>query len=244
MTSFLSIVALINGINGYGDKVLSLCLGLGLGAAFLRHEMVATAPLIPRQIFKLAQRRQTYLIRFFYSAAITGFWFFTPRVLQSLYGLSPILVGISFLSMTLVNFISAKQVDRLAHRWGNRRLLLVGLGIALLGFAGLLGIHTAGNFWLTVAVPMILIGYGQGLVLSPVTTLAIDGLDSAVAGIGSSLINVMLQIGGVTGLAVLATLFGQETPVTAYHLEVWGIVGFVGLSLLLAVKLVWNDRKK
>lgn len=39
---------MINSINGYGDKVLSLCLGLGLGAAFLRHEMVATAPLIPR----------------------------------------------------------------------------------------------------------------------------------------------------------------------------------------------------
>lgn len=182
-------------------------------------------------------------MRFFYSAAITGFWFFTPRILQSLYGLTPILVRISFLPMALVNFISAKQVDHLARRWGNRRLLLVGLIMALLGFIGMLGIHTAGNFWLTVAVPMILIGYGQGLVLSPVTTLAIDGLDSTVAGIGSSLINVMLQIGGVTGLAVLAKLFGQETPVTAYHLEVWGIFGFVGLSLLLAAKLVWSNRQ-
>lgn len=238
LLSFSGTVALINGINGGGPRSLSLGFGILLLAGFIYHEAHTAVPLVPLTLFANATRRQAYLIRLSYSAAITGFWFFTPRILQTMDHLSPILVGGSFLPMTLVNFWSARRVDQLARRWGNQRLLFGGLIIALLGFAGLLSVHAGGNYWLTVALPMLLIGYGQGLVLSPVTTLAIDGLAPTAAGVGSGLINVMLQLGGVLGLAILSTLVTHQSAFTAYHWEISGILVFVGLSLLSAWRLL------
>lgn len=236
--SFLGIVGLINGINGYGNRLLSLLIGLLLLGGFAHHEISSPQTLIPVAILNNASRTQAYLIRFVYSAAITSFWFFTPRILQTLYHLNPILVGASFLPMTLVNFWSAHQVDHLTRRYGNRQPLLWGLMIGLIGFLGLLGIHPGGNYWVTVALPMVLIGYGQGWILSPVTTLAVTGLSPSAAGIGSGLINIMLQLGGVTGLATLATLFSHNGLLSAYHFESLGMALLVLIGLGITLNLV------
>lgn len=120
-----------------------------------------------------------------------------------------------------------------------------GLMIGLIGFLGLLSIHHGGNYWLTVAaLPMVLIGYGQGWILSPVTTLAVTGLSPSAAGIDSSLINIMLQIGGVMGLATLATLFSHNGLLSAYHFESLGMALLVLIGLGIILNLVRVDAHK
>ena len=45
----------------------------------------------------------------------------------------------------------------------------------------------------------------------PLTTAALDGVDPEDAGAASGLVNVMQQVGGSLGLAVLVTVFGAAS---------------------------------
>lgn len=86
-----------------------------------------------------------------------------------------------------------------------------------------------------VALPMILIGFGQGLVLSPVTNLGVSGLASNVAGAGSSMINIMLQLGGVTALAILSVVSASYSTLPTFHVQAIGIVLFAIVSFLISI---------
>lgn len=233
--SFLGIVLLVNGINGLGNKLFSLIIGFILLIIFILYEAKKENAILPLVIFKSKTRSLAYLIRFVYSGAITSFWFFTPRILQSLYHLSPILVGISFLPMTVVNFYAAGLVDRFARKIGQSKTMILGLIITGIGFASLILLNQGSNYWLNVALPMIFVGFGQGLVLSPVTNLAIDQLPDKFAGAGSGLINVMLQIGGVAGLAVLSIVSAGHLPIVAYRFQVIGITILAVISLFISL---------
>ncbi len=54
-------------------------------------------------------------------------------------------------------------------------------------------------------------GGGNGLAFVPLTTTSLDGVAPADAGAASGLVNVMQQVGGSLGLAVLVTVFGTAS---------------------------------
>lgn len=245
LLSFTGIALITNGINGVGNKLFSFFGGVALLIVFILVEKRATTPVLPLAIFQSAHRVNAYLIRFCYSGAITSFWFFTPRILQTVYQLSPILVGASFLPMTIVNFFSAQQVNRWTANRRQESIMIGGLVIATLGFGGLLLLKGDSSYWLGVALPMILVGYGQGLILSPVTNIAVAGLPSSLGGIASGLINVMLQIGGVVGLAALSVLSGTAINIHNYHLQMLGVTIMSAIALLLALRYLrtWPRQK-
>lgn len=82
---------------------------------------------------------------------------------------------------------------------------------------------------------MILIGFGQSLVLSPVTNLGVSGLTSDVAGAGSSMINIMLQLGGVTALAILSIVSAPFSTLPAFHIQAIGIALLAIVSFLISI---------
>jgi hypothetical protein len=82
-------------------------------------------------------------------------------------------------------------------------------------------LSTSGMLWLTqlgehsgyaaVVGPLLVFGTGNGLAFVPLTTTALEGVDPRDAGAASGLVNVMQQVGGALGLAVLVTVFGSAT---------------------------------
>jgi hypothetical protein len=67
---------------------------------------------------------------------------------------------------------------------------------------------SADSSYLTgVALPMLLIGAGQGGVLAPITAAGVAGVAPEDAGAASGLVNVFHQIGGSLGLGILVTVF-------------------------------------
>jgi hypothetical protein len=59
---------------------------------------------------------------------------------------------------------------------------------------------------------MLLFGIGMGLVFVPLTTASLAGVRPEDSGAASSMVNVMQQVGGSLGLAILVAVFG-----TAYR---------------------------
>jgi hypothetical protein len=135
------------------------------------------------------------------------FWFFSTQFLQGVDGYSPVAAGLAFLPTTLVNFAAAMSIPRLTRRYGNATVLVAGLTISVLGMAWLSRLSTHSDYLTGIALPMALIGAGQGGVLGPLTAAGIAGVAAEDAGAAGGVTNVFHQIGGSLGLAILATVF-------------------------------------
>jgi hypothetical protein len=93
-----------------------------------------------------------------------------------------------------------------------------------------------------VALPMILIGLGQGGALAPLTSAGISGVEPDDAGAASGLVNVAHQLGGSLGLAVLVTVFASadgDGPLAAPDLLAHRIASaLTGSAVILALALL------
>src|SRR5207245_1913716 len=152
-----------------------------------------------------------------------GFWFFITQFLQSVLGYSGFQAGLAFLPMTVVNFAVAVGVPRLTQRLGNGRLLACGLTVTLIGMAWLSRLSADTSYLMGIALPMVLIGVGQGAALSPLTASGIIRVAPEDAGAASGLVNVAHQLGGSLGLGILVTIFASVTPAPSAPRPCWRI---------------------
>jgi hypothetical protein len=102
--------------------------------------------------------------------------------------------------------------------------------------------------YLALVAPLLLFGLGNGLAFVPLTAAGLQGVAPTDAGAASGLVNVMQQVGGSLGLAILVTVFGtasrHATIVSANPAEqarhtfiVGADRGFLVASALIAASL-------
>lgn len=194
---------------GWSDTVTlgSIVGGIVFLAAFALNERNAKQPIMPLRLFADRERVGAYTARLLFMGGMASFWFFATQLLQGVMGYSPLVTGFGFLATTLPNFISAMAVPSLTRRFGNPRLLAAGLAVGLIGMVWLSRAGAGADYWLDVALPMALIGVGQGGVLGPMTSSGIARVSPTDAGAASGLVNVTHQLGGSLGLAILVAVF-------------------------------------
>ncbi|HSV78783.1 MAG TPA: MFS transporter [Ramlibacter sp.] len=214
LSSTVGMTALVYGIvrsaeTGWGDTLTLACLlaAVVLLGFFVLHERRAPQPMMPPRLFASRERTGAYAARFLFLGAMVGFWFFTTQFLQGVLGYGAIGAGLGFLPTTLPNFAMAMAVPRLTRRLGNARLLALSLLVAIAGMVWLSQADAHSSYLLGVALPMVLIGIGQGGTLGPLTAAGIAGVAPEDAGAAGGVVNVAHQLGGSLGLALLITVF-------------------------------------
>jgi len=214
LSSTLGMSTLVYGIvrsagTGWNDPLtLAALMGcVGLLVLFLGIEARAPQPIMPLHLFASRERAGAYAARMLFLGAMVGFFFFATQFLQGVLGYSPFQAGLAFLPATLVNFAAAMAVPKLTQRFGNARLLASGLTLALIGMAWLSRVNADTSYLTGVALPMVLIGIGQGGSLSPLTVAGIEGVAAKDAGAASGVVNVAHQLGGSLGLSILVVVF-------------------------------------
>jgi MFS family permease len=230
---------------GWGDAVTlgAIAGGLALLAAFIANEARAAQPVMPLRLFASRERVAAYLARMLFLAAMIGFFFFTTQYLQVIAHFSPSATGLAFLPMTLVNFAVAMAVPRLGRSYGGARVMAMGLAVGVAGMAWLSRVSVDGAYLTGVALPMVLIGAGQGMALSQLTASGISGVAPQDAGAASGVVNVAHQLGNSLGLAVLVAIAAvgagrlQGAALLAHRVTA-ALTTAAGL-LALAFLLVW-----
>jgi MFS family permease len=104
----------------------------------------------------------------------------------------------------------------LVDRFGPSRLMIVGITLSTTGMLWLTQLSATSGY-LSLVGPLLVFGLGNGLAFVPLTTTSLDNVDPADAGAASGLVNVMQQVGGSLGLAVLVTVFGTASKHAASH---------------------------
>ena len=195
---------------GWGaEQTLVLgAISLLLGGAFLIRESAASKPLIPLGIFRSANVSGANAIQALVVAGMFGMFFMGALYLQRVLGYSPLEVGLAFLPATLVmGTLSLRYTELLVTRFGARTVLLPGLVLIAAGLALFARAPASGVIYiLDVMPPLAVIGFGIGISMPALMTLAMSSATPEDAGLASGLINTSVQVGGALGLAVLATL--------------------------------------
>jgi EmrB/QacA subfamily drug resistance transporter len=252
--STLGMTALVYGMvrsaqAGWSDPwtIGALAAGIVLLALFVLNEWRASQPIMPLRLFASRERTGAYAGRILFLGAMMGFWFFITQFLQVVLGFSPWEAGIGFLPMTVANFAVALIVPKLTRRLGNGRLLALGLAITLAGMFWLSRLSVDADYLTGIALPMVLIGIGQGGTLSPLTVSGIKGVEPRDAGAASGLVNVAHQIGGSLGLGVLVAVFAAAGSAAlaphellAHRISIALTAGsaMLALALILVVALI------
>jgi MFS family permease len=190
-------------------------------------------------------------------------FFFLTQFLRGVLGYSDLVTGFAFVPLTAVVFLASQLSARvLVDRLGGHRLMILGIALSTTGMLWLtqLGEHSG---YFSLVGPLLVFGTGNGLAFVPLTTAALDGVDARDAGAASGLVNVMQQLGGSLGLAVLVTVFGSASKseaarvpsglspaeaarrvfVHAADQAFWTAAAFLLGTLVLVTFAVRRDRK-
>jgi EmrB/QacA subfamily drug resistance transporter len=200
---------------GYSDSLGAFAAAALLLAAFALIERRASEPITPLWLLWDRSRAASYVARLLLVAGMFGSFFFLTQFVQEVLGFGPLAAGLSFVPMTAALFGTSRLAPRLVARFGPRPLMIVGLlpVIAAMAWLGQLGPGT--SYFPGVLVPMLLLGLGMGVVFVPLTMASLHDVPPADSGAAASMVNVMQQVGGALGLAILVTVYGTASRAAA-----------------------------
>lgn len=232
------IFMLVYAVNGASSPWLWLVAALVVLTAFVCVERRSPVAIMPLRLFGGGRPRANFA-RMLFSGAMTGVYFFLSEYMQEALDLSSLWIGAAFLPLTLSTFWAAIRVPRAVSRWGNMRVLLFGQILMLAGFALLTGLGPHSGYWLHLALPMLILGIGQGFTMSPLTNLGMAGVGADDNGAASGVVNAAHQIGCSAGLSVMvAATAGLDgiVPVCRGAMTVGLIFTIVSVGVLFVRK--------
>jgi MFS family permease len=202
------VLALVEG-NGWhwgSARVISLfVVAVAAMAAFVMIERRVEAPIVNFSFFRSRTFFGANLVAFLISFAMFAQFFFLTLYMQNILHYSPLQTGVRFLPSTIVIIVMGPLAGRLTDRVGSRPLMTLGLVTvaAALGIQSRLTVHSGYGLLLP---GFVLMGIGMGLVMSPMSTAAMNAVDRTKAGAASGLLSMIRMVGSTFGVAVMGAL--------------------------------------
>jgi DHA2 family multidrug resistance protein len=188
---------------------LSVLAGLSL-VAFVLWELTTEHPVVDLRVLKSRSLSIAAMMTFVQGFVLFATVFLVPLFTQRLLGFTAVKTGMLFLPGAAISFIVLPLMGKMLSKGVPPQIMIV-FGFAALGyFACLLGRNdlTTGSddfFW-----PIILRAVGLGLIIVPLTQLAVSGLKGAAIPQGVALNNMMRQLGGSFGIALMNTYIAHR----------------------------------
>jgi EmrB/QacA subfamily drug resistance transporter len=224
-------------------------LSLALLAGFLLRQAKAANPLLPLRIFRSPTLAGANLVLGLLVAAMFGFQFLIVLYLRQVLGYSAQQTGFAMVPVAAaIAAISLGVSARATARFGERPVLLTGLGLITAALALLGRVPVEGTYLLDVLPPTFVMGVGFGLAMPALMALGMRDAPAEDTGLASGLFNTTQQVGGALGLSMLAVLAATRTDgllsegaaaapalTSGYHLAFWiGTALVAGAGLLAA----------
>jgi DHA2 family multidrug resistance protein len=183
---------------------------------FLWIELTASKPLLNLRL--LFRRNFGFGIsaNFLLGIALYGSAFILPVYLSRIQGYNAEQIGLVLAWTGLPQLLLIPLVPRLMKRFDSR--ILIGIGFVLFATSNFMNIYMTNDyatdqlFW-----PNVVRALGQALVMTPLSAVATAGIEAENAGSASGLFNMMRNLGGAIGIALLQTLLTKREQ---YHSNV------------------------
>jgi EmrB/QacA subfamily drug resistance transporter len=195
---------------GWGSATVtgSLIAGVALLAGFIAWERVAPAPMLPLRFFKSRAFSATNILSVAMFFGIFGAIFLLSQFFQTVQGYGPFAAGALTLPWTAMPMVVAPLAGAVFYpRFGGRPLLIIGLALQSLAMLYLYLVIDTDTSYATFVPAFVMAGVGMGLVFSPSASMILDAVRESEAGQASGAASTLREVGGVLGVAVMATVF-------------------------------------
>ena len=135
-----------------------------------------------------------------------GLLFALPLYLQAVRGYSAFETGLVFLALAVGSFFAAPMSARLAHTYGPRRAVTLGMFLEAVGIISTSLLISTTVTGLQLAVPLFIYGIGVGLATAQLTSIVLSDIPPERSGLASGANSTMRQIGSALGIAILGTV--------------------------------------
>ncbi len=166
--------------------------------------------MLPMRFFRSRAFAATNGLSFAMYFGAFGSIFLLAQFFQTTQGYSPLQAGLRTLPWTGMPMIIAPIAGMLSDRIGPRPLMVAGLALQATAIAWLAAILTPDIAYGRLIVPFVLAGAGMALVFAPSANAVLSSVRPQEAGQASGATNVTRELGGVIGVAVLASVFSAH----------------------------------
>jgi len=236
---------------GSAEIVGSFVIGSIALALFVLWELRAKAPMLPMRFFRNRAFTLTNLSSLFMFFGMFGSIFLLAQFFQTVQGYSPLQAGIRILPWTAMPIFIAPIAGALSDRIGGQRIMGTGLALQAIGIGWIATVSTPTVPYSELVIPFFISGIGMALFFAPVANVVLSAVRREEEGQASGAANAIRELGGVFGVAVLASIFahyggylsGQDF-VDGMRPAVWVGAAVVGVGSVLAFLVPSPARAK
>ena len=204
--------------------------------AFVAWEKRASEPMLPMRLFASRGFSATNLASVLMFFGMFGAIFLLAQFLQTVQHYSPLQAGLRTLPWTGMPIVVSPIAGIVADRIGGKPVVITGLLLQATGLAWLAAVSSPTVAYSTLLPAFIVSGTGMAMFFAPVATMVLGTVRREEEGIASGATNALRELGGVFGVAVLASVFSAHGGYTSGLDFVDGLrpavaVGAVGVFL-------------
>jgi len=191
-------------------------------AAFVAWELRTPSPMLPMHFFRDRTFALTNVASLLMSFGMFGSIFLLAQFFQTVQGMSPLQSGLRILPWTAMPIFIAPVAGAFLDRLGGgQRVMTVGLALQSAGLIWIAAVTGTGTPYSHLVLPFILSGAGMALFFTPVANVVLGSVQPEHEGKASGANNAIRELGGVFGVAVLASVFahmgGYRSAATFVH---------------------------
>jgi predicted MFS family arabinose efflux permease len=213
---------------------LVMVLGVAVVAAFLRLERSVARrggmPLIDLALLSDAAFMRGLYAAFFFFFANLSFYLVKTMFMQKALHIPALQAGLVFVPLALAFVIASRHSGRARHR--GTRVLIEGCAVQIIGLAALvLTMAAVGSPSAAVlALVLTIFGYGQGLVMAPLSSAVLSTVKPASAGSGAGMYGTTAQIANAAGIAAIGAVFFSVEAAQSARLALFAATALFALS--------------
>ncbi|WP_407167514.1 MFS transporter [Bradyrhizobium sp. ORS 111] len=235
-------------LNWSGEVWLVMAAGVAIIAGFVRLERAVARrggmPLIDLALLSDIAFMRGLVAVFFFFFANLSFYLIMTIFMQKALQIPPLQAGLVFVPLALT-FVVASRHSGVRARHRGTLVLIEGCVLQIIGLAALVVTveMTAEPTTLLLALVLMIVGYGQGLVMAPLSSAVLSTVPPASAGAGSGMYGTTTQIGNAAGVAAIGVVFFAVEAAMSARVALFAACALFVLSVAIsAAFLSWMRR--
>ena len=197
---------------GWTSTTILLAFGAGSAilALFVAWELRTKQPMLDVSVFRNLRFSAASISITFVFFALMGVMYFLTTYLQSVMGYSALEAGVRMGPIAVGLIVASRLSVPLTARLGTKPVVAGGLGVVAIALGAFTSVDVDAGYFVKVCGALTTMGVGMGLAMAPATEAIMGALPKAKAGIGSAMNDVVRELGGTLGVAVLGSIVSSS----------------------------------
>jgi EmrB/QacA subfamily drug resistance transporter len=187
------------------EVLIPAAIGLTLVVTFVVHALRKDHPLIDLRLFRNRNLTTSVVTISLFIVAFMGAMLLLPSYFLQVRGEDTLSTGLLMAPQGLGAMLTMPIAGRLTDRTGPGKLVLVGIVLIATGLSVFTQVGADTPYTLLLGA-LFVMGMGMGCTMMPIMTAALATLHDAAIARGSTLMNIVQQVGGSIGTAVMSVV--------------------------------------